>query len=231
GNGYDSDNQRFIYAFNVGTNAPDAAAGAASIQVRNVTDNGGNETNPNDQQAQYVSASVDEAIDAIPPQIVGTPSMTFSTNTDENGDGIAAVGDEVTISAQVTGADSVVLDARYLGAGFVDMTNTSGDTWEVDVEVQEATDMLYASDNDLGNTTLTVTAFDTGGNRSSQNTSGLPVDNVSVKSPELFTEQQSDGRIQLTINNGPNTIIRGNNTVNFGTDMFGGSVAGTSDWV
>ena len=229
--GYDPATNRFVFDFDVANGGSDnLTPGSVGIIVRNLVDNAGNQSNPTNTNTLYTNLTVPQAIDAQQPTITIPPSnsFAFSPNTDVNGDGIAAIGDGVTVNAIVVGADSVFADLRNIGRGIAPMTLGSGNTWSIaSTTVLQGNDMQWASDNDFGATSVNIIAQDVNGNQSTATTAALNVDNLVTKAPTMTVQPASGGRFAVRIEDGQSTITP-SGTLAFSTDMSGGSVLNTS---
>lgn len=228
--GYDAASKAFYIEFIAATGVT-LPANSTVLTIKNVVDNAGNQHNPTNNGGQYQNITYNKAVDLVAPVIdMGSTinSFAFSSSTDVNGDGIAAIGDGVQINAVVTGADSVFADLRPIGRGIVPMTLGLGDNWSISsTTVLQGNDLQWSSDNDFGNTTITIIAQDNSGNRTTATTAALPVDNLVTNAPTVTVSPASGGRFNVRIENGqPVTGWFG--SFSFANDMTGGTVPGTS---
>jgi hypothetical protein len=233
GYGYDGMENAFVIDQQVANGGFELSAGSPAIIIRNVVDNGGNQTNPTNNPASYTSITVAQRIDAISPIItIPANSFAFSTSSDINGDGIAAIGDGVQINADVVGADSVFADLRVIGRAITPMVKVVGNSYSIaSISVLQANDPQFASDDAQGTTAIQIIAQDNAGNRAVATTVAMNVDNLPVNAPVLSASSTTGGRIALRIEDGPNAIERRtypNATLTFNSDMTGGLVPGTT---
>jgi len=229
--GYDNAAMAFYIEFVVPGGAIELPANSTVFVIKNVVDNVGNQLNPTNNGGLYQNVTYNKAIDIIAPIInmgATVNSFAFSSSTDVNGDGIAAVNDGVQVNAVVTGADSVFADLRPIGRGIVPMTLGVGNNWSIStITVLQGNDPQWSSDNDFGNTSITIIAQDNAGNRTTATTVALPVDNLVTYAPTVTVTPASGGRFNVRMENGqPATGMLG--TLSFANDMTGGTVPNTS---